>query len=233
MLNDVLVDVVVPAAGVGSRMGADKPKQYLLLDDKTTIIEATLRALAQCKAVGRLIVAISPEDHYFSSLKLQDLPKVTTVLGGKERCDTVYLALQHVNSPYVMVHDAARPFVRAADLDKLIALCKREALGGILASPVADTIKLAYAGSIEKTVDRKHLYRAFTPQLFKTELLKKALDFCQERGMVVTDEASAVEALGLKPELVMSSSENFKITTPADLVLARALYQYRKENSCA
>ena len=167
MLNDVLVDVVVPAAGVGSRMGADKPKQYLLLDDKTTIIEATLRALAQCKAVGRLIVAISPEDHYFSSLKLQDLPKVTTVLGGKERCDTVYLALQHVNSPYVMVHDAARPFVRAADLDKLIALCKREALGGILASPVADTIKLAYAGSIEKTVDRKHLYRAFTPQLFK------------------------------------------------------------------
>lgn len=232
MPNDVKVDVVVPAAGVGSRMGADKPKQYLLLDDSISILEATIDSLLCCKHISRIIVAISPHDHYFETLPCAKDPRIITAFGGAERADTVYLALKAVKTRYVMVHDAARPFVKAEDLEKLLSLCDSGVCGGILASPVADTIKQSSSDTIEKTVDRKLLYRAFTPQLFETELLLKALDYCRQQRLTVTDEASAVEALGLNPKLINSSTENFKITTPADLVLAKALYRYHKENQC-
>lgn len=229
MPNDVLVDVVVPAAGAGCRMGADKPKQYLLLDDHTSILEATLKALSACDKIGKIIVALSPEDDFFKKLPCAQDPKIHTAVGGKERCDTVFLALKNVCSTYVMVHDAARPFVALDDLNKLIALCCDDN-GGILASPVADTLKFSSDLSVEKTVDRSSLFRAFTPQLFKTSLLIKALEHSFLNHQVVTDEASAMEALGYKPKLVISRADNFKITTPADLDMARAIYQYRKVN---
>lgn len=213
-------------------MGADKPKQYLLLDDSISILEATIDSLLCCKHISRIIVAISPHDHYFETLPCAKDPRIITAFGGAERADTVYLALKAVKTRYVMVHDAARPFVKAEDLEKLLSLCDSGVCGGILASPVADTIKQSLSDTIEKTVDRKLLYRAFTPQLFETELLLKALDYCRQQRLTVTDEASAVEALGLNPKLINSSTENFKITTPADLVLAKALYRYHKENQC-
>lgn len=231
MPNDVKVDVVVPAAGIGSRMGADRPKQYLLLDDSITILEATIASLLCCKHISNIIVAISSDDLYFKNLPCAKDPRIISVLGGAERSDTVYLALKAVKTRYVMVHDAARPFVKVEDLEKLLSLCDSNVCGGILASPVADTIKKSSLDFIENTVDRKFLYRAFTPQLFATDLLLKALDYCQQQQLTVTDEASAVEALGLKPKLINSSTENFKITTPADLVLARALYRYHKEKN--
>ncbi len=227
--QSAVVDVIVPAAGVGSRMGASVPKQYLNLSDNITIIEATLNALHKCVGISKLIVAISPEDKIFKTLPCASLPKVITVFGGRERSDTVRLALSHVETPYVMVHDAARPFISVKDLESLLELCHKDVCGGILASPVADTLKQAFDGIIKKTVDRSCLYRALTPQLFKTSELLEALNYAKSKGFNVTDEASALELMGAHPVIVKGESTNFKITHPEDLNLARALYKF-KEN---
>lgn len=227
--QSTVVDVIVPAAGIGSRMGAQVPKQYLKLSDNITIIEATLNALHKCAGISKLIVAISPEDKIFKKLPCASLPKVITVVGGKERSDTVRLALSYVKTHYVMVHDAARPFISLKDLESLLALCYKDVCGGILASPVADTLKQARDGIIEKTVDRSCLYRALTPQLFKTSELIEALNYAKNNGFNVTDEASALELKGEHPVIVKGESSNFKITHPEDLDLARALFKF-KEN---
>ena len=210
-------------------MGSAVPKQYLKLDDKT-ILEHTLSALLRCDQVGSVIVAISAGDTLFETLPLCHHPRISHVIGGAERSDSVREALTQVKTEYVMVHDAARPFISLADLQQLVASCvKTQECGGILCAKSTDTLKMQNAGElrIAKTLPREQIYRALTPQLFKTALLKEALSYVQQHQLNITDDAQAMELMGHQPLLVLGDPHNFKITTPTDLLLARALLSYQ------
>jgi len=216
------VVAVIPAAGVGSRMQADRPKQYLTLNGKT-ILEHTIDALLAHPQVDDVVVAISPGDAYFDSYKLRDKP-IRVVEGGKERADSVLNGIMMLSeNDWALVHDAARPCVEDTDITSLIALVgSKDVAGGILATPVRDTMKrVASSGNvISHTEDRDGLWHALTPQFFPAKWLKAALLDGLARGANITDEASAMELAGYKVALVNASPANIKITHPADLPLA-------------
>lgn len=212
---------VVPAAGIGSRMHADKPKQYLTLHGKT-ILEHTLKILCDYSVIEKVVVAIAPNDPYFPTLHLKH-SKIIVVNGGENRCDSVLNGLRYVMThlplAWVMVHDAARPCLKTEDLDKLIQIYDEN--GAILAIPATDTIKRASPNQqILHTEDRSQLWLAQTPQFFRADLLYDALITAQQQGITVTDEASAMEFSGFRPRLVAGRSDNLKITRPEDLALA-------------
>lgn len=223
-LAPAAIVAIVPAAGVGSRMQADRPKQYLTIDGKT-VLEHTVDKLLSHTLISRVIVAISEDDPYYPTLALSQREEVIRVPGGKERADSVlsglsYVAL-HQLSEWVMVHDAARPCVRLQDIDSLVEQAQSHHCGAILASPVRDTMKRANGQQeIDHTVEREALWHALTPQMFKTEQLTQALSSALSEGVAITDEASALEWLGESPALVKGSADNIKITQPEDLALA-------------
>ncbi|RLA21586.1 MAG: 2-C-methyl-D-erythritol 4-phosphate cytidylyltransferase [Gammaproteobacteria bacterium] len=222
---------IVPAAGIGSRMGAVLPKQYLQLAEKTVIEQTLLRLLSE-KRLETIVVAISQNDTCWESVKQNFSARVQTTVGGRERFESVlsglrYLAGQADNNDWVLVHDAARPCVTKKEIGRLIERLKADPVGGILALPVHDTLKKVQQGVVESTLDRQTIWRALTPQMFRFGLLKKALEQAVEAGIAVTDEASAIESLGYKPKLVEGEPENIKITRPADLALA-AFYLEKK-----
>ncbi|OAN12594.1 2-C-methyl-D-erythritol 4-phosphate cytidylyltransferase [Photobacterium jeanii] len=224
---------VVPAAGVGSRMAADRPKQYLSIAGKT-ILEHTVNRLLSHPAIARVVIAISATDPYFSTLALGDDPRVTVVDGGAERADSVFAGLAQVaEDDWVLVHDAARPCLRHSDLDALIAGALRSDCGAILAAPVRDTMKRGNgAQGIATTVDRADLWHALTPQMFKAGALRSALETALRQGATVTDEASALEYCGQTPALVKGRADNIKVTQPEDLALAEFyLQQWGKEQA--
>ena len=215
---------LVPAAGFGSRMGGELPKQYLPLAGQPMIAHA-LGTLCACAEISTVFVVLAPGDTLFHSYdwsrfgdKLQPL-----FCGGGARADTVLNGLQASElepDDWVLVHDAARPCLTRAHLDKLIAEVRDDAVGGILAVPVADTLKRdAGNGRILRTESREQLWQAQTPQMFRAGLLAQAL----QQGGSFTDEASAIEAMGLQPRLVLSEPANFKVTYPQDLLLAELL----------
>ncbi|MGB9098893.1 2-C-methyl-D-erythritol 4-phosphate cytidylyltransferase [Erwinia sp.] len=213
---------VVPAAGIGSRMQAECPKQYLSIGGKT-LLEHALNSLLAHPAVSRIIVAISPDDPFFSALPVASDPRIQVVKGGKERADSVLAGLQVASSSrWVLVHDAARPCLHLDDLTRLLAITATSRVGGILAAPVRDTMKRAEQGkeAIAHTVDREALWHALTPQLFPLELLRSCLERALKEGATITDEASALEYCGYHPELVIGRSDNIKVTRPEDLALA-------------
>ncbi|MGN0915820.1 MAG: 2-C-methyl-D-erythritol 4-phosphate cytidylyltransferase [Succinivibrio sp.] len=213
------VDVIIPAAGVGKRMQLNIPKQYAVVNGKT-VLEHTVSALLSSPFVGQIIIGTSASDEYFSELSLASKQGIIRAEGGAERCDTVRKCLPFVKSDYVMVHDAARPLVSSEDIEKLcVQGCMEDCDGAILCSAVADTIKKGSDNFISATVDRKSLFRAFTPQLFRTADLSKALDYAHKNNLIVTDDASAIELLGLKVKLVEGRADNFKLTTPYDMEL--------------
>ncbi len=226
-MSSALLDVVVPAAGVGRRMGADRPKQYLLLQGQQCILELTLHKLLSCACCGDIYVAVSADDPYFAQLEVSRHPRVHRVPGGRERADSVLSGLQHCRSEWVLVHDAARPLVRPDDIEALVDFCLSRGAGAILASPAADTLKLcADDGSIKDTLPRRQIYRAQTPQCFPRELLTAALTQALQQGQQVTDEASAVELYGQQCYVFPGHDDNFKITTREDLLLAAAVLNY-------
>ena len=224
---------VVPAAGVGKRMGSDIPKQYLELNGKT-ILQHTIERLATHPAIAGIIVAVSEDDAYWPSLQLNISKPLLKVNGGSERCYSVLNALQALkqqasDNDWVLVHDAARPCLRQADLDKLITQLKDDEVGGILAVPVRDTMKRADARQhIVQTVDRNQLWHALTPQMFHIGVLYDALQSALDKSTLVTDEASAMELAGLKPKLVEGHADNIKITRPEDLALAGFFLQQQE-----
>ncbi|WP_059022022.1 2-C-methyl-D-erythritol 4-phosphate cytidylyltransferase [Vibrio coralliirubri] len=226
------VIAVVPAAGVGSRMKADRPKQYLKIHGKT-ILEHTVEKLLSHPQVAQIVVAISDDDPYYPELALNLNPKVIRVSGGSERADSVLSALNYIAeqqlSDWVMVHDAARPCVQLSDIDKLISGAMSHDVGAILAAPVRDTMKRGAQGQIEHTVERADLWHALTPQMFRAKPLWKALSEALQQGASITDEASAFEWKGLSPALVAGRSDNFKITQPEDLALAEFYLSQNKE----
>ena len=215
---------LVPAAGFGKRMGHELPKQYLPLAGQPMIYHA-LNTLCSSPEITTVFVALAPDDTLFhtydwSSLggKLQPL-----FCGGETRAESVLnglLASELEPDDWVLVHDAVRPCLTQAHLAKLITELRDDAVGGILAVPVADTLKRADVNDrILRTESREQLWQAQTPQMFRAGLLAQAL----QKGGSYTDESSAMEALGLQPKLVLSEPTNFKVTYPQDMLLAELL----------
>ena len=222
---------IVPAAGSGSRFGAGKPKQYLDLLGRPLIFH-TLAALTASPDIERVWVVLAPDDPWWPRYDWSALgPKLETVrCGGATRAESVSNGLRAAamvasDDDWVLVHDAARPCLSAAMLDQLFAELADDPVGGILAVPVADTLKRADADQrVAATEPRDGLWQAQTPQMFRYGLLCEALERCRD----VTDEAGAVEALGLKPRLVRGDATNLKVTFPADLALAAMILRARK-----
>ena len=224
---------VVPAAGTGSRMQADRPKQYLPLSGKR-VIEHTLERLATHGSVQGIVVAIAENDHWWPQVILPDQADIYTVIGGLQRADSVLnaclkLATLTEDDPWVLVHDAARPCLRHADIDKMLQVLCEHNTGGVLGVPLHDTIKRTQAlDLVTGTVSREGLWRAFTPQMFRLHTLIQALKLAKDSGLPVTDEASAVELAGGQVRMVEGHADNIKVTHPADLALASLYLQQQR-----
>jgi len=216
---------VVPAAGIGSRMQADIPKQYLQLDGKF-VLQHTLERLASHPQIAGIIVALSEDDSWWADISLNAEIRIHTAIGGAQRADSVLNALTELqqqvdDNPWVLVHDAARPCLRHQDIDQMLEQLLDHPVGGILGIPVNDTVKRSNANNqITATVERQGLWRASTPQMFRLQPLKQALHSALEQKLVITDEASAMEVSGVQPMMVEGHADNIKITVPEDLALA-------------
>lgn len=224
---------VIPAAGVGSRMQSNIPKQYLTISDKT-ILEHTLDRFLQHTKISGVVVAISTGDEYWPELSVTSDKPVIVAAGGAERCHSVLSALNTLSDhaepkDWVLVHDAARPCLRREDIDKLIEEASLHAVGGLLAAPVKDTMKRSVDNVITETVERDNLWHALTPQMFRLEELREALENIVKNDLIVTDEAQAMEFMQKMPLLVEGHLDNIKITRPQDLDLATH-YLHAQEN---
>lgn len=196
------------------------------------MVAHTLAALAGVARLARIVVVVAPDDAEFSRrATLPDSRFEVARCGGASRAASVAAGLAELKSggadagDWVLVHDAARCLVRAAWIDALIDACRDDEVGGLLACPVADTLKRAHAGRAAGTVPREHLWQAQTPQMFRLGVLAGAL---AKAGDSVTDEAGAIEAIGLAPRLVAAPTENFKITHAADFEVAAAILEGRR-----
>ena len=219
---------VVPAAGRGTRFGGELPKQYLVVEG-APLIAHTLAALFAHDAVEGAVVPVSENDPDWPRWSEFAGKPVRACIGGATRAASVLAGLHALPDDvrpddFVLVHDAARPNLSLTDLAQLLERGRNDPVGAILAAPVRDTLKRAGDdGGIDATEPRERLWRAFTPQLFRRLQLTRALESATTDGVEVTDEAMAMERLGLRPLLVEGSESNFKITTPADL--ARFAYE--------
>ena len=215
---------VVPSAGVGRRMGAPLPKQYLEIQSQA-VIEYTLDSLLSHPSINGMVMAMHPDDNCWAEISLHPDKPLSIVDGGEERRHSVLNALTFLlekvdENDWLLVHDAARPCLRAEDIDKLIKQAGDD-IGGILAVPVRDTMKRSDSDNhIKETVDRNQLWHALTPQMFRLGQLHEALSQAINNNALVTDEASAMELAGYKPLLVEGRVDNIKITHPEDLSLA-------------
>jgi 2-C-methyl-D-erythritol 4-phosphate cytidylyltransferase len=231
--------LVMPAAGVGRRFGTSKPKQYAMLQGRSVIEWALAPFLADPSCAGAVVV-LATEDPYWAEIaarvgKPAAGPSLIVAQGGAERSHTVRnglgaLAARADRDDWVLVHDAARPCLAPEDLQQLLARVGSHPVGGLLATPAADTLKRAKGApdptghyEIEQTVDRAGLWRALTPQMFRYQMLCDALDSAHGAGRLPTDEAQALEWTGRQPVLVQGSAANIKITSADDLLLAGAL----------
>ncbi|QTL39379.1 2-C-methyl-D-erythritol 4-phosphate cytidylyltransferase [Xenorhabdus budapestensis] len=244
---------LIPAAGIGSRMKSECPKQYLNVVGKT-IIEHTLSALFEQPRIQQIVIVLNPADTQFNQLAIASDPRITTVIGGDERADSVLAGLNYLSgfsperSVWVLVHDAARPCLHRDDLDNLLQLVDKNSCslavssgsfcGGLLAAPVRDTMKRMLVSPVEKisavnplfvdhTVDRNGLWHALTPQLFPLQLLRDCLIKALSEQARITDESSALEYCGHRPVLIKGRADNIKVTQPEDLALAE-FYLSRK-----
>lgn len=223
--NDALFWAVVPAAGLGLRMGADRPKQYLTIGDKT-VLEHTLAKLLRLSYLERIVVVIDKEDTFWCRTLYAEHPKIQAVIGGSERADSVLnglvaLQAQAKANDWILVHDAARPCLRQADMDRLVVTLKNHPTGGLLGCRTRDTMKLVnQQRETIQTLERNHIWHALTPQMFRFQLLFQALQQALQSASVITDEASAIELLGYQPFMVEGCWDNIKVTNPEDLKLA-------------
>ncbi len=218
---------VVPAAGHGRRFGSEVPKQYMPLAGEPLLVR-TLERLAVHPRVAGLMVVLAAGDGLWPGIEDIDGTPVRTTLGGDERADSVLAGLDALpddvgDHDFVLVHDAARPCVRALDIEQLVARAGAGE-GGLLGAPLRDTLKRAdHLGCSEGTEPREARWRAFTPQMFRRGPLARALQGARQAGIAITDEAMAMEAAGVAPLLVEGAEDNIKVTTRADLALAEFL----------
>ena len=215
--------VVIPAAGVGTRMGVDKPKQYISVNGKT-IIEHTIDCFIEREEITGIVVVVSKADEYWPTLSISKNERIITAPGGDERYQSVFNGLTILKdkageNDWVLVHDAARPCLNQSAIDRLMINLRTHDVGGILALPCRDTMKRAnIAGEIENTVERESLWHAQTPQMFRYGKLMSAIEQVLNNNIVVTDEAMAMEHCGYNPVLVQGHQENIKITHKDDLM---------------
>lgn len=226
---------VVPAAGIGTRMQSELPKQYMQING-SCILDYVLQVFCEHPAIKGVMVAVSEHDHWWSELSHARHTKVSQTNGGLERCHSVLNALAALEEnaqedDWVMVHDAARPCLQSEDIDHLIAEARQNACGGILAAPVRDTMKRSdNENLVSETVEREGLWHALTPQMFKLKELKTAIEAALDKNILVTDEAQALELQGKHPKLVEGDPGNIKVTLPRDLKLAELFLSEREKN---
>ncbi len=216
--------VVIPAAGIGNRMASVLPKQYMPILGKPMILHSVQTFFA-CSRIASIHLALNSGDEFWHSLKLAPNSRLYLhYTGGESRAQTVLNTLNAIviaEDDWILVHDAARPGLDESLLNHLLDTLQEDAVGGLLALPLADTLKLSnQEGRSEKTIPREHLWQAQTPQMFRYATLKKAL---AEFNGTPTDEAEAIEALGLRPKLVTGKLRNLKVTYPQDLAVLSAL----------
>lgn len=226
--------LVLPAAGSGRRMQAEVPKQYLHVVGKS-LLQHSLERIGAMPEITRIAVALAGDDTTWANVARQLLPelaaKVLTAKGGAERMQSVSNALAVLrpfaaDDDWVLVHDAVRPCVHPADVRMLMQEVAQEAAGGLLGVPVRETLKESDAGQVVvRTVDRDNIWQAGTPQMFRFAVLQLALDRAAAVQKTVTDEAAAVEQLGLPVRLVAGRADNLKVTYPGDLMLAAAVLE--------
>jgi 2-C-methyl-D-erythritol 4-phosphate cytidylyltransferase len=218
--------VIIPAAGIGNRMKSVLPKQYIPIMGKP-MISHSVQTFFACPRIANIHLALNPEDEFWHSLKLDPNSRLHLhYTGGDSRAQTVLNTLNSISvaaDDWILVHDAARPGLDAALLNHLLDALQDDTVGGLLALPLADTLKQSNPdGRSEKTIPRECLWQAQTPQMFRYATLKKAL---QQNGGTATDEAQAIEALGLQPKLIVGSLKNMKVTYPQDMAFVEALMQ--------
>ncbi len=226
---------IVPAAGIGERMGAGLPKQYLPLADRPVLLH-TLDRLLTAPRVAGVVLALRADDTWWSTLRYAPDKPLHVVTGGDSRAASVLAALDHLarhagaDTP-VLVHDAVRPLLHGADITRL---CDEplDEHGCLLATPLTDTVKRAdAAGHITETVPRENLWAVQTPQRFRLDTLRTALRQALAAGVEPTDEAQAMERAGFRPRLVPGRRDNLKITVPQDLPLAQCLLAAQAEET--
>lgn len=225
---------VIPAAGIGARMAADRPKQYLQLG-RQTILEHSLDCFLDHPTLKGVVVSVAEEDPYWPRLRCANDRRIQRAAGGRERADSVLNALLLLHAQgaadddWVLVHDAARPNLARSDLDKLLSELADDPVGGLLAVPARDTLKRADAsGRVSATVDRTTIWQAYTPQMFRLGMLHRALAECLVADVAVTDESSAIEWAGHAPRLIEGRSDNIKVTRPEDLEWLRQRWAGRR-----
>lgn len=236
MMSTAKVHVLIPAAGRGTRYGGAMLKQYLPVAGQS-VLAHSIKAFQFHPMISSITVILAPEDQLFESSVGRLAANVNTVLGGDTRAQSVrnglqFLAANYSNADWALVHDAARPCLSSSRLEKFLEQGLESENGAILATPVGDTLKRAGdSQEIIATVDRSQLWAAQTPQLFRVGALAEAIDAAQEAGCDLTDEASAMEFIGVKPLLVMGSAANIKITHSSDLAIAEALFARKEQSS--
>ncbi len=221
---------IIPAAGLGRRLGSDTPKQYLELG-REPVLAHSIRVFGQIDAIEATAVGVAPGDPYWRSSGIGAQPNVYSFNGGETRAETVIHGLYFLqsvlgagDSDWTMVHDAARPLVESEDIIRLLQACQSRGCGGILATGVADTLKRGDENNmITQTEERESLWRALTPQCFPLGILRSAMEQGLKEQIRITDESSAMEHAGYPVQLIPGSSRNFKITVRSDLELARLL----------
>ncbi len=225
--------VIVPAAGAGKRFSLEARKQYAKFLDMT-VLEYTLKRLLAIDHI-KIVVAVSPEDKAWRQLAIFKNTSIEVIFGGKERADSVLLALEHIKdeaemNDWVLVHDGVRPCVKVADIINLMDQLSSHAIGGILAVPVVATIKRATSkAEIKATEDRSRLWEAQTPQMFRFSLLLEGLRQASRANWQPTDESAAIENLGHMPRIIEGSHDNIKITRREDIVIAEAIALCQQE----
>ena len=224
---------VIPAAGVGARMAADRPKQYLQLGGRS-ILEHSISCFLDHPGLKRLVVSVAFDDPFWPSLPCASDARVVRVDGGRERADSVLNALLYLHAQgaadddWVLVHDAARPNLSREDLDKLLGELADDPVGGLLAVPARDTLKrVDIKGRVVETVDRSLIWQAYTPQMFRLGPLHRALADSLVADAIITDESSAMEWAGLAPRLIEGRADNIKVTRPEDLEWLRLRWATR------
>ena len=227
---------VLPAAGVGRRVGSSTPKQYLDVG-ATPLILHSLRRLSAVSAIEKIIVVVHPDDCYwsqlYSSIEAEFEDRIESVIGGDERYQSVLngllsLATKAKSDDWVLVHDAVRPCIRKEDINKLIEEVADDKVGGILANRIVDTVKQINNGGLVSTIDRQKLYIAQTPQMFRYAILKDSIEKAIESNMHITDESEALESLNYSIRIVEGSSSNIKITTQEDIHLANYFLKHHE-----
>ncbi|MFP3014091.1 MAG: 2-C-methyl-D-erythritol 4-phosphate cytidylyltransferase [Arsenophonus sp.] len=239
--HKIQIVALIPAAGFGRRMKTYCPKQYLKVAGKT-IIDHTISALLKQPRISHIIVVLNKDDIFFQKLIISKNPIIKTVIGGSQRSDSVLAGLNYLSDNlqigkcWVLIHDASRPCLHQSDLNTIISFIDNQkySYGGVLATPVRDTIKRSVQGKIDisHTLERSELWQALTPQFFPLELIKNCLTKALSQKLVITDESSAIEYCGYHAKLVEGRIDNLKVTKPEDLMLAEFYLSRTLQDYC-